>query len=472
MAVKKAKKSSKHKKRTIQISEITQKKLNRLNKRLHKRNLLQHELIEKKKKFVTSGFAKSAQKLQFSKPADAQKHILDDLLLVQQTTNLNSDLLLKKLSFPPTCKTFVVNGECSPDCRKKHDLQLRYFYLNKFKGVLNQIQKHFYNDRKEGDNTDEIIFSNETEKYGFINLFSEYYKDLKNSIYDYEMKVDEFKRTYYKDEEDTETEDNTEQELSLDELIKSINEKIKQASRNNKVFRTFKNLLHSYNDKSSNKLTNYTLFNNISKNDVKTHEQAIQLNRILNMLVPKKKKQLSTPAGKDKGKTSTFGLATSDTKSSYKKPTNKHGFFLCNDCGYSISIKDNDMRLQKHFNGRTHMKYVNIWGEFARISYIFQILKVDPKSNNSADNTREINSVANGYVRRTNRNKKPEFTRNKRMMYYYDDVPDEDMNEEKTEEASIIPEVSIYSQKALESRPTSKSDPPSQRRVLMPTLEY
>ena len=182
MAVGKTKKPFKHKKRTIQISDITQKKLNRLNKRLHKRNLLQHELIEKKKKFATSGFAKSVQKVHLAKPADAQKHILDDLLLVQQTTNLNSDLLLKKLSFPPTCKTFVVNGECSPDCRKKHDLQLRYFYLNKFKGVLNQLQMHFYGNRTESDNTDEIIFSNETDKYGFINLFSEYYKYLTNSM--------------------------------------------------------------------------------------------------------------------------------------------------------------------------------------------------------------------------------------------------------------------------------------------------
>ena len=475
MGVKKPQKKPRYKKKEIKISEITQKKLNRLNKRLHKRNLLQHELIERKK-FSTSRFPpKNSEVKHFLKPLDEQKHILDDLLHVQQTTNLNSDILLKKLSFPPTCKAFVINGECTPDCRKKHDLQLRYFYLNKFKVILNQIQKHFYHIKGEKEAKGEVRFSDKTEKYGFVSLFAEYYKDIKNLIYDYEMKVDEFKRTYYKEDEST---NNLEENMSLEDLIKNINNKIKQASRNNKIFRSFKNTLHSYNDKSSNKLTNYTLYNNVSKNDIKTKEHALQINRILDMLVTKKKSP-SNSLKKDKDKSSTFGLSSSE--SGYQKPTNKHGFFLCNDCGFSISIKDNEMRLQKHFNGRTHMRYVNIWNEFARITYIFQILKIDPNLNNYSEKPHESNKATNGYVRRNNRTKnyderdeykKPEFFKNKKMKYYYDDVVEEDLKQQRQNEPAALPEISIYSQQPLENKQPSKPDTSSQRRVLMPTLEY
>lgn len=475
MAAKKSFKKKRYTKRTINISELTQKKLNRLNRRLHKRNLLQHDLIEKKKLFNDRFSQRKTQNEHFSKPICEQKHILDELLHVQQTTNLNSDILLKKLSFPTTCKNYIVNGECFPDCRKKHDSQLRYFYINKFKVILTQIQQYFYNDKKPQENKVDIIFSNEREKYGFINLFTEYYKDLKNSIYDYELKVDEFKRTYYNDEQVANDEIN--KDMPLNDLLKTINNKIKIATRNNKVFRNFKNVLHSYNDKSSSKLTNCTLFNNLTEHDVKTKEHAIQINRIVDMLIYKKKKTPSKAAN-EKDKNSTFGLVSNKIS---KQLANKHGFFLCSDCGYSISIKDNENRLQKHFNGRTHLRYVNLWAEFARISYIFEILKVDPNLHQPNERHADNNHTTNGYVRRINRNKtnqeanvlkKPDYIRNKRLRYYDDDYIDDDEQNSKQGEPLLTNEKVDPLTLPLENKPKHNPETPPPRRVLMPTLEY
>ncbi|CAI8492491.1 unnamed protein product [Hanseniaspora opuntiae] len=477
MAIKKSMKKKRYTKRTINISELTQKKLNRLNRRLHRRNLLQHDLIEKKKLFNERFSQRKTQNEHFSKPVYEQKHILDELLHVQQTTNLNSDILLKKLSFPPTCKNYIVNGECFPDCRKKHDSQLRYYYLNKFKVALTQIQQYFYNDKKADENKVDVVFSNEREKYGFINLFTEYYKDLKNSIYDYELKVDEFKRTYYNDDEQV-VSDEISKDMPLNDLLKIINNKIKLATRNNKVFRNFKNILHSYNDKSSSKLTNCTLFNNLTENDVKTKEHATQINRIVDMLISKKKKTTPSKAANEKDKNSTFGLVSNKTS---KQLANKHGFFLCSDCGYSISIKDNESRLQKHFNGRTHLRYVNLWAEFARISYIFEILKVDPNLYQPNERHVESSHTANGYVRRTNRNKtnqegnalkKSDFIRNKRMRYYDDDFMDDEEHNPRQSESLMTNEKVDPLKVPLENKPKTNTETPPPRRVLMPTLEY
>lgn len=102
--------------------------------------------------------------------------------------------------------------------------------------------------------------------------------------------MDEFKRTYYNDDEQV-VSDEISKDMPLNDLLKIINNKIKLATRNNKVFRNFKNILHSYNDKSSSKLTNCTLFNNLTENDVKTKEHATQINRIVDMLISKKKRQ-------------------------------------------------------------------------------------------------------------------------------------------------------------------------------------
>lgn len=476
MAAKRSLKKKRYTKRTINISELTQKKLNRLNRRLHKRNLLQHDLIEKKKLFNDRFSQRRKQNVHFLKPIHEQKHILDELLHVQQTTNLNSDILLKKLSFPPTCKNYIVNGECFPDCRKKHDSQLRYFYLNKFKVALTQIQQYFYNDKKANE-TKDVVFSNEREKNGFINLFTEYYKDLKNSIYDYELKVDEFKRNYYNDDEQVAS-DEINKDMPHNDLLKMINNKIKVATRNNKLFRNFKNILHSYNDKSSSKLTNCTLFNNLTENDVKTKEHAIQINRIVDMLIYKKKKTIPANVANEKDKHSTFGLVSNKTSNQL---ANKHGFFLCSDCGYSISIKDNENRLQKHFNGRTHLRYVNLWAEFARISYVFEILKVDPNLHQLNDKHVENTHRTNGYVRRTNRDKtnqesnafkKSDFIRNKRLKYYDDDYVDDDENKPRQNESLLNSEKLDPMNLPLENKQKHKPDTAPQRRVLMPTLEY
>ncbi|KAL6930815.1 hypothetical protein ACO0R3_003936 [Hanseniaspora guilliermondii] len=477
MASKKNIKKKRCTKRIINISELTQKKLNRLNRRLHKRNILQHDLIEKKKHFNERFSQRKTQNKHFLKPIYEQKHILDELLHVQQTTNLNSDLLLKKLSFPPTCKNFVVNGECFPDCRKKHDPQLRYFYLNKFKIVLTQIQQYFYNDKNLNENKVDIVFDNEREKYGFINLFTEYYKDLKNSIYDYELKVDEFKRTYYNDDEQV-ANDDINKDMPLHDMLNLINNKIKLATRNNKVFRSYRNILNSFNDKSSSKLTNCTLFNNLTEKDVKTKEHAIQINRIMDMLIHKKKKSISSNTTKEKDDNSTFGLLSNKTS---KQLTNKHGFFLCSDCGYSISIKDNENRLQKHFNGRTHLRYVNLWAEFARISFIFEILKADPNSYQPTERHVDSSITNNGYVRRTNRNKtnqedkafkKSDYIKNKRLKYYDDDYMDDDEQYLRQNEPSLTNEKIDSLDSTSKDKLNQKSETPPPRRVLMPTLEY
>lgn len=65
MAIKKSMKKKRYTKRTINISELTQKKLNRLNRRLHKRNLLQHDLIEKRNSLMNV-FLKERHKMNTS----------------------------------------------------------------------------------------------------------------------------------------------------------------------------------------------------------------------------------------------------------------------------------------------------------------------------------------------------------------------------------------------------------------------
>ncbi|KAL6929904.1 hypothetical protein ACO0SA_001308 [Hanseniaspora valbyensis] len=366
-------KKYKYKKRSINISETSSKKLVRLEKRLAKRNDMLNELKQNKRFFIEKSTGLDITKDNKTSTVQEQRNHINELMSIYKI-DTNSEAFLLKLLKYNTCKKFLINETCSNDCRMDHDSVLRYYYINHFKDVLLQLQKQF-----EIDNSDlykPIIFKDTADRNVFNSLFVYYYKNLLHLVSDYESKIDEYQSSLNIKIPETSGDEDNKKIITKNE----INKMMDQALRQNAHLKQYKNLLVKFDEKYSVGLSNYTKFINMDTDDIKIQTIGKYLKRILNMVILIAKKRQED---KNKKISTTFGIDKefdNKQKQQFTNSTKKHNFFLCNECGFSLSLKDNDQRLLKHFQGKTHLKYVELWEELARINTIFKILKIDPEN--------------------------------------------------------------------------------------------
>ncbi|OBA26824.1 hypothetical protein HANVADRAFT_52856 [Hanseniaspora valbyensis NRRL Y-1626] len=342
-------KKYRYKKRSINFSETSSRKLVRLERRLAKRNDMLNELKQNKRFFIEKSTGLDITKDNKTSILQEQRNHINELISIYKI-DTNSEAFLLNLLKYNTCKKFLINETCSNDCRMDHDSVLRYYYINHFKDVLLQLQKQFEID--DFNLYKPIIFKDTADRNVFISLIVYYYKNLLHLVSDYESKIDEYQSSLNIKIPETSGDEDNKKIITK----KEINKMMDQALRQNARLRQYKNLIVKFDEKYSVGLSNYTKFINMDTDDIKIQTIGKYLKRILSMEFDNKQKQQFTNS------------------------TKKHSFFLCNECGFSLSLKDNDQRLLKHFQGKTHLKYVELWEELARINTIFKILKIDPEN--------------------------------------------------------------------------------------------
>lgn len=386
-----------YKKRSISISATSSKKLVRLERQLRKRNDRLSDLKHSKKLYIEKFTGLDVRQDNKVRPVQSQRNHIEELMSVYKI-DTESDKLAIKLLGHNICKRYLINETCSNDCRLAHDSGLRFYYINHFSHVLLQLQNQF-----DGENIERkgVIFKDNEDKNIFVSLFVYYYKNLMHLVSDYEGKIDEYEDSLSvklpKDSINT-TEDADKKQCTEDE----INKMMAEALRNNSFLRQYKGLLVKFDKKHSVGLSNYTKFINVDAEDLKGQMIGPNIVRILNILIASNKQ-----AREDKNKTSstTFGVDADIKQRSHF--TNKQNFFVCNDCGFSLSLKDNDQRLLKHFQGRTHITYVGLWKELARLNLIFKLLEIDPDNYlpiESSDHLPSTNQRYNKGFKRTRYN--------------------------------------------------------------------
>lgn len=382
-----------YKKRSISISATSSKKLVRLERQLRKRNDSLSDLKHSKKLYIEKSTGLDITHDNKVRTVQAQRTHIEELMSVYKI-DTKSDKLSINLLGHNICKRYLINETCSNDCRLAHNSGLRFYYINHFSAVLFQLQNQFAAENIEGKG---IVFKDSEHKNVFISLFVYYYKDLMHLVSDYESKIDEYEDSLnVKLPKDAfETAEEADKKQSTED---KINKMMAEALRNNSFLRQYKGLLVKFDKKHSVGLSNYTKFVNVDAEDVKGQLIGHNIVRILTMLIAANKQ-----AREEKNKTSvtTFGVDADMNQRSHF--ANKHSFFVCNDCGFSLSLKDNDQRLLKHFQGRTHLKYVELWKELSRLDLIFKLLEINPDNYLPIEPSDHLPSTNQGYNKRFKR---------------------------------------------------------------------
>ncbi|XBW35096.1 hypothetical protein QEN19_000658 [Hanseniaspora menglaensis] len=374
LAVKKTEKKTsankhKYKKRSITISETTAKKLVKLNKKLEMQHDRVNDIKINKMMFIKKSTGLDPTKDNKVNILHEQKSLIDELKSVYNI-DFKSDKYLMKLLSQNLCKKYLVNESCFSDCRLLHDTTLRYYYISHFKYALIQMQEQL--DNIGATEHKAIKFKDNADKHVFLSIFFYYYKYLMQMVADYENRVYEYQNSLNVKLPETNQE-------SQDELpYKELNKLLKNALNQNTQLRQYKLMLYNFDKKHNLGLSSHTKYTEIKDEEVKSITKNQYFKKILEILITKDKNQIVT---KKKNLSSTIGIDLDFDnlqKKQYIHSTKKHNFFLCNDCGYNLSLKDNEQRLMKHFKGQKHLKYVEIWQELDRLHYIFKLLDINP----------------------------------------------------------------------------------------------